>query len=402
MPRIQTTPEFESLFNPAHPHFATRYKSRRGGRGSGKSWQFARGLLFRGTCKPLRILCTREFQNSIADSVIKLLDDQAHELGLSSFYEIQKNAIYGANGTEFLFKGLRHNIQSIKSIEGIDIVWVEEAQTVSEESWKTLVPTIRKPGSQIWISYNPSEDSDPTHQRFCINPPPESENIEVNWNQNPWFPDELEKERKYMQSVDPDEYDHVWNGQTKKRSHAQVLNGKWVVSRFSPDDCWDGPYQGADWGFAQDPTTLIRCWIHDSTLYIEHEAYGVGVDIVDTPKLFEKVPGAKLHKIRADNARPETINHIKNQHWTIEAAPKWQGSVEDGISVLRSFRQIVIHERCKNTIQEARAWSYKVDRLTGDVLPILVDKHNHTWDAVRYALAPIIQARKGYGALIKM
>ena len=156
---------------------------------------------------------------------------------------------------------------------------------------------------------------------------------------------------------------------------------------------WDGPYFGADWGFSTDPTVLLKMWVHNKRLHIEHEAYKVGCDIVDTPKLFDTVPGSRRYVVRADCARPETIHHVQRAGFRIEAATKWPKSVEDGITLLRSFEKIVIHPRCKNMIQEARLYSYKTDKLTGDVLPDIIDRHNHCWDAARYGLLPLIRRR---------
>jgi phage terminase large subunit len=289
-------------------------------------------------------------------------------------------------------------------MEGIDIVWVEEAEKVSKNSWQTLIPTIRKPGSEIWITFNPDEETDPTYQRFVVNPPPDAIVRKVNWRDNPYFPEELRREMEYLKSVDYDAYLHVWEGETRKRSDAQILNGKWTVEWFEPQPGWDGPYYGADWGFANDPTAGVRMWVNATDprgpeLMIEHEVYGLRVDIDKTPELFDRMPQAREHTIRADNARPETISYMQNHGYpSVVACAKWPGSVEDGITFLRSFRRIVIHTRCTHTAQEARLYSYKVDRLSGDVLRDIVDKHNHCWDAIRYGLEPLIKG-SGLGML---
>lgn len=197
-----------------------RYKIAKGGRGGGKSWAFARALLILGASRKLRILCAREFQNSTADSVHALLKDQAEKLGLGSFYEVQQTRIIGANGTEFSFEGLRHNVTKIKSYEGVDICWVEEARTVSKSSWDTLIPTIRKPGSEIWVSFNPELAEDETYKRFITHPPTNSEVATINWYDNPWFPVELQQEAKDLLARDPIGYETVWEGHCK-----QVLDG---------------------------------------------------------------------------------------------------------------------------------------------------------------------------------
>jgi phage terminase large subunit len=189
-----------------------RYKVLLGGRGSGKSWGIARALLIMGAQRPLRVLCARETQKSINDSVHKLLEDQIQALGLQGYYVVEKGRILGANGTEFTFAGLKHNINNIKSLESYDIVWVEEAQTVSKTSWDKLIPTIRKDGSEIWVSYNPELKTDDTHQRFAINPPPNSVIVRINWRDNPWFPEVLREEMETLRAKDEDDYLHVYEG----------------------------------------------------------------------------------------------------------------------------------------------------------------------------------------------
>ena len=208
---IQEFPKkLQPLFTPS------RYKELHGGRGGAKSWGVARALLLKGAKEPLRILCAREFQNSIKDSVLKLLADQVEALGLSHFYEVQTQAIIGINGTTFAFEGLRQNITRIKSYEAVDIVWIEEAQTVSKNSFDILIPTIRKEGSEIWLTWNPEFEDDETYKRFITIPPSDCIHIEINWRDNPWFPKVLEQEKADLYARDPDSYDHVWEGKCRQ------------------------------------------------------------------------------------------------------------------------------------------------------------------------------------------
>jgi phage terminase large subunit len=380
---------------------AWRYKVAFGGRGSAKSWTVADALILRAVSRPQRILCAREFQRSIADSVHHLLETQIDRMGLRPAFDVHNTSIAcKPTGSEFIFTGLKHNIKSLKSCEGIDVCWVEEAEAVSDESWENLIPTIRKSGSEIWITFNPDQETDPTYQRFIVNPPPKCKSAKVSWRDNPDLPDVLKDELEHLRRTDPDAYAHVWEGGCWTRSDAQIFNGKWVIDDFEPvagshrpEANWNGPYQGADWGFSSDPTVLLKMWVHNKRLYVEHEAYKVGCDIVDTPKLFDSVPNSRRYVIRADSARPETINHVRRAGFHIEPATKWPKSVEDGITLLRSFEKIVIHPRCKNMVQEARLYSYKTDKLTGDVLPDIIDRHNHCWDAARYGLLPLIRRR---------
>ena len=372
----------------------SRYKVLWGGRGGGKSYAIADQLLVDGLQKPHRILCAREYQASIKDSVHRLLADRIEHWGLSSFYEIQRDTIIGKNGTAFVFRGVRHNVQSIKSMSGLTRVWVEEAQTVSEESWRVLIPTIRDDGSEIWLSLNPNRKEDATSQRFIESQPDECLSIQINWDGNPYFPDTLDAERRRdRERLDSATYAHIWEGAYLENSRAQVLADKITVKELDTQGM-DGPYYGADWGFSQDPTTLVRCWVSGDNLYIDAEAYAVNQDIDKTAELFDQVGGGRDHVIRADSARPETISYLQRHGYPrLTGVKKWAGSVEEGIQHLRAYKQIVIHPRCEHAIDEGRLYSYKVDRLSGDILPTIVDAHNHIWDAVRYALEPLIRRR---------
>lgn len=202
--------KLQGLFQPA------RYKVLYGGRGAAKSWGVARALLIQGAKEPLRVLCAREFQNSIRDSVHKLLSDQINALGLDAFYDVQNAAIRGVNGTEFAFEGLRQNVSRIKSYEGVDRVWVEEGQAVSKNSWDILIPTVRKDGSEIWVTFNPEFEDDDTYQRFVLVPPKNAIVVDINWRDNPWFPQVLEEERQALKERDKDAYDHVWEGKCRR------------------------------------------------------------------------------------------------------------------------------------------------------------------------------------------
>lgn len=376
-----------------------RYKVFHGGRGGAKSWGVARALILIAASSKVRILCAREVQNTIKDSVHKLLRDQIEAMGLLPWFTITDTAIRSAAGSEFIFKGLRYDVQGVKSTEGIDICWVEEAQTVSQNSWDVLIPTIRKPGSEIWITFNPDQDTDPTYQQFVAQPNDDAIVVEINYTDNPWLPDVLRNEAERCQRNDPEAYAHIWLGKCRKNSKAQILRDKYCIEPFEPAEDWDGPYYGADWGFSNDPTALVKLWIHNRKLYVEHEAYKSEVELDELPAFFRQVPGSERHTIRADCSRPETISHMQRHGFGgVIGAEKWPGSVEDGVAFLRGFDQIVIHPRCVHTAEEARLYSYKVDRLTGDVLTAIVDKWNHAIDAIRYALQPLIR-QSGFGLL---
>ena len=367
-----------------------RYKIYYGGRGGGKSWSFAQALTGESYRRKLRILCTREFQNSIQDSVHRLLSDQISAMKLDPWFKITRSSITSHIGSEFIFKGLQRSIQEIKSTEGIDICWVEEAQTISEDSWEILIPTIRAQNSEIWVSFNPYQEEDPTYQRFVVNTPPDSICKKVGWQDNPHFPDVLDRERLYMQRIDPEAYQHVWEGFCRQISDAVIFRGRFEVNTFdTPQDARF--FYGLDFGFSQDPCALVRCFIQDNKLYIDQEAWEIGVELDHMTEFCNRVPGADSWPIKADNARPETISHLRRRGFACDAAPKWAGSVEDGIAVLKGFEKIVIHERCKHTAEEFRLYSYKVDKQTNDILPQIEKKHDHTVDALRYALSGYIK-----------
>jgi len=391
---VQIPKAYRKLFKPY------RYKVYYGGRGGGKSWGFALALLIKGGQKKTRVLCTREIQGSIKDSVHKLLCTCIENYKLEAFYRITRDAIYGKNGTEFIFHGLKHDPLQIKSLEGVDICWVEEAQKISHDSWEILTPTIRKEGSEFWIAFNPNLETDPTYQRFIVNERPEQLTVKVNYNDNPFFSDELRTELEYQKELDYQDYLHIWEGECKQASDAQIFKGKFVIEDFdTPLDMTF--YHGLDWGFSQDPTAVIRCFIIGNDLYIDHEAGGKQIELDNTYKLIDTIPNAKQYTIRADSARPESISFVRRQGYRIESVHKWSGSVEDGIEHIRSFEKVHIHTRCMETANEFVRYSYKVDRLTEDILPTIVDKDNHYIDALRYALQPMIK-RKGAPKLARV
>lgn len=375
-----------------------RYKGAKGGRASGKSWFLAELLVEEMVANPdLQFVCVREIQKSLKFSAKKLIEDTIRKLGVSHLFTILQTEIRrnGGNGI-VIFQGMQdHTADSIKSLEGFDRCWVEEAQSLSARSMELLLPTIRTPGSELWYSWNPDQDTDPVEKLFTNNP--DSVVVHVNFTDNPFCPDEMKKEAARHLRVDPDSYGHVWLGEYNTKNEAQVLHGKWRVDELQPTD-EDSCYFGADWGFSQDPSTLIKSWIIERgdkrTLYIEKELYKVGVEVVDLGGFFNRIPESRGFKIRADNARPELISHLRREGYNIHPCKKGAGSVEDGITNLRSFDEIVINPSCKYTIQEARLWSYKVDKRSGDILPKLVDANNHCWDAIRYALEWMIKPSK--------
>ncbi len=390
-------PAFEFLADP--PLGSVRYRVAYGGRGGAKSWSAARVLLIHGAQQKLRILCSREYQSSIRDSVHRLLSDQVNDLGLGDFYRIEQTRIYGVNGTEFLFYGLKRDVHSIKSLEGVDLCWVEEAEAITQESLNVLIPTIRAQGSEIWFTFNPKLLDDPIYRRFVNDPPDNAIVRKVGLEDNPWASQTLKDERADLLRRDPEAEAHIWGGEPWTRTDAQVMGGLYTVAEFEPAEHWDGPYFGADWGFSQDPTTLIRMWTVDSRLFIDREERGIGWSMDEINRRFRRISGADDHVIRGDCSRPETINELRQRGLNVLAAKKWAGSVEDGIEHLRGYEQIVIDPQCTGIIQDARLWRYKTDPRTGDVLPKLRDGNDHGWDAVRYGLVSLIRKRASWGVV---
>jgi phage terminase large subunit len=292
---------------------------------------------------------------------------------------------------------LHHNITEIKSTEGVDHCWVEEAENVSAESWDVLLPTIRKAGSEIWITYNPKDDDAPTHKRFVLQRQPDEVLVQTNYldtlDAGVLGKETLELAERDKVN-DPDRYEWVWMGKPRRLSASRIFASKIRTATFEPS-ADTRFFHGADWGFAQDPTVLVRSWIDGRTLYVDHAEYGYGVEMQELHDLFDKVPTARTWPIHADEARPETIAYMRREGYNIDGAEKGKGSVEDGIEWLKSFDAIVIHERCTNFIDEGRLYSYKVDPRTGEVLPIVVDAYNHGWDALRYAWVDYIKNRYG-------
>ncbi|HEM8278583.1 TPA: PBSX family phage terminase large subunit [Providencia stuartii] len=404
--RIEIPPKLVPVFE----NEGVRYRGAYGGRGSAKTRTFALMTAIRGYMAAKNgqsgvILCAREYMNSLEESSMEEVKQAIRSVPwLNDFYELGEKYIRTkCRSVSYVFAGLRHNLDSIKSKARILIAWVDEAESVSETAWTKLTPTVREAGSEIWVTWNPEKDGSATDKRFRKEPPDNAIIVEMNYDDNPWFPSVLEEERLSDQSrLDQNTYAWIWEGAYLENSDKQVLANKYVVQSF-PDELWkkaDRLLFGADFGFAKDPNTLIRMFILDDCLYIEREAYGVGVELDHMSAFYDEIPEARKWPIKADSARPETISYLKRQGFNISAAKKWQGSVEDGITYLRGFKQIVIHPRCKETAKEARLYSYKTDRITGEVLPVIEDEYNHCWDAVRYGLDGYITQKSNAGLLV--
>ncbi|MGE0366957.1 MAG: PBSX family phage terminase large subunit [Phycisphaerales bacterium] len=404
--RIPTARVFVPLLEPA------RYKGARGGRGSGKSHFFAERMIARCVADPnTRAVCVREFLASIKKSVKLLIADKIKSMGVSSRFDVQKTEIHvldedGERCGRIDFQGMQdHTADSIKSLEAYDICWVEEAQSLSEHSWGLLRPTIRKEGSEIWCSWNPRSPKDPVDKFFMENKDGRRVVlVDAQYFDNPWFPTALQEEMERDRERDNDRFLHVWCGNYQKHSQARVFRN-W---RIGSDKDFPShlrkltPRYGADWGFANDPTVAVKCYIDEDAkkLYVVAEAYKIGCEIVDTPALFDDLDECAMRKYpcRADSARPETISHMKKHGYPLMMpAVKGKNSVEEGVKFLQSF-DIIVHEDCVHCIDELTFYSWKVDKHTEEVTNELDDKKNHVIDAIRYA-AESVRNRSRIGVL---
>lgn len=382
----------------------------KGGRGSAKT----RSLALMSCVYVMRLamagkegvwLCGREHLNSLEESSLEEIKGAVRsDPSLEAFFDVgEKYVRTRCRRISFVFAGLRHNLDSIKSKARILGAWIEEAENVADVAWRKLLPTVREEGAEIWISYNPESPESATHKRFVEEPPSNCIVTEINWRDNPWFPEILNQQRLDDQRLRPDIYDHVWEGAFLTMTEAQVFAGKYEVKEFEPDRLWDGPYFGMDFGFAQDPTAAVECYIGGRILYIRRCAGRVKLELDDTPAyMLERMPLLARHTVRADSARPESISYLsRNGVPSIRGVKKGQGSVEDGVAFIKSFDRVIIHPDCDEVAREFRLYSYKVDRLSGDIMPKIVDANNHYIDAIRYALEPMVGGgnRQVFGVL---
>ena len=380
------------------PH---RYKVAYGGRGSGKSWSFARALLIQGAQKPMRILCTREIQKSIADSVHKLLADQITSLKLSAFYDVQQAYINGKNGTEFSFAGLQqHTIDSIKSYEGVDIVWVEEAHAVVKKSWDVLLPAIRKPGSEIWAGYNPQLESDETHQRFVVTPPPDCVSVLMNYNDNPWFPAVLEQERLHAKAtMKPEQYAHIWEGKCMPAVEGAIYFEQMsqAESRIAnvPHDGLLKTHVIFDLGWNDAMTIILAQKIageirivhyiegHQRTL-AEYSAELKSLTLDDQPINWGHVylphdGYSKRHKSGKSDA--EVMGQLG---WTVMPVPNMH--VEQGINRVREVfpRTYFNRDRTGRLVECLKRYRRQINQQTNEPGAPLHDEYSHGADVMRY------------------
>jgi len=370
-----------------------RYRCAYGGRGGAKSFSFALMSVIFGVQKKISVLCVRQFFTSVAKSFYKeLIAAIEFSPWLKQFYTIKKTEIVGNNGTTFEFGGLEININNVKGATQFDLWIVDEAEDVCEMAWQVFPQSVRKVNSEIWVIFNPQKKDSPTDLRFRQKPPQNSKVVELQYYDNPFFPDILNRERlRDKEILNSATYKWIWFGDYLEMTEAQIFKDKYIVQDFKPGWDWDGPYLGLDFGFSVDPTAAVKFWIYENILYIEYDAGQVGLELDETVEFLSKaIPDFTKHIVVADNARPESISYLKRFGLPlIEPAKKGPNSVKEGLTKLLSYKKIVIHSRCRNTLSEFKNYSYKVDKHTSRITSLIIDANNHYIDAIRYGAEQI-------------
>lgn len=384
-----------------------------GGRSSAKTRTALAKLLIRAVEKPNQtILCTREFQSSIATSTYAELKQIIYQKELTDLFVIKHDKIECKNGTVFIFKGLARDIMQIKSIPNIDICLVEEAETIKQDLWDVLDPTLRKEGSELIILFNPREHLSATYRKWVEETIDDEDilRVEINYYDNPFNSQLILKKIEHMKNHDYARYEHIYLGKVLGISEDVIFKDRFKIldvpiekqnGRFKYQGNEIGMLYGMDFGFSVDPAAMIElCFLDPNTIYIHNEIYQTGIlpnNYIATIRK-EFGPHTIQAKWFADGARPDSIAQLKHDGMRIESAPKPKGSVESGVEYLLG-KNIIIHPRCKNMIFEAYNYKYKKDKNSGLILSEIVDAHNHGWDAVRYALCKQIAALSGRSIL---
>ena len=369
-----------------------------GGRGGAKSAALTALGILESYIDDGVILCCREIQKSINDSIYGSIVGFIDEKKLTDDFKILNNEITNLKtGAKFIFAGLKHNITNIKSIHKLRVVLVDEAENVSQESWDYLRPTPRYGNTRIYVVFNPRFESDPTYQEFVKKSDATTLAIKIGWQDNPWFPASLDRQRKRDAKGDAGRYAWIWDGEFLQISEASIYAKKIVSENFEIDKTFGEPLIGIDWGFSNDPTAVVECYIKNNTLYIYNAAEKIGLELDDTANWLTKhVPNIRRYASRADNARPETISKVRRDGVAlIKPCKKWKGCVEDGIAHIQSYDAIVIHPQADSARAELVAYSFKKDR-HDEITATPLDQDNHIADAMRYALEPYIGGKFTY------
>ncbi len=387
---------FVSLFERGH----YRYKIYKGGRGGAKSTAFAIASILLARSQPLTIVCGRQFQVSIAQSVKKLLDDWITKLGFAAeFNSTHTEITHLRTGSTFTFIGLDRNPDSIRSLEGADICWIEEAATITQESLDILIPTIRKAGSEIWFSYNPRYDDDAVDARF--QDPRDNVLVkEVDYRDNPFFfLSPLPEEMSSLSHAAPKRYAHVWRGAYSVLADAAIFTNIEVKDLgWAIPESW--PLLGLDFSRGgSDPHAIVRLFVNraERFIYISHEHVGHST-IDDLPAFVKSVPNTDDQHIRADSANPDLIEMLNGRDLAVIPAKKGPGSVIAGILWLQGYK-LIVHPRCVITLRELQRYAWETDKRTGKILHKPVDADNHTIDAIRYACEDYMETDEDHGGV---
>lgn len=374
----------DALFAPA------RHKAFYGGRGTGKSWSVATYLVVKASNEKRRIVCARQFQNSIRDSSKELIEKRIQQLGLAPQFDItERDIVHKGTKSSFVFVGLERNIESIRSLEGADICWIEEARTIRAKSMEVLLPTVRAPGSEMLWTWNPESPEDPVDAYFRKGAPPENSVVTyVETRDNPYFfATELAAEMETLKRGNPARYRHVWLGEYDTSYESKVFTN--VKIGRVPVPVHVPPRYGMDFGFGSDPSFVVKVYVlPGNVVYIAGEACG-RTTMDQLPALVRGVVHQDGDLVKADASQPGTIEFLQARGINAQAAKKGPGSVKSGITFLQGH-EIVIDPTCEHMREEARLYSWMVDRLTGRSLNTPVDANNHGWDSVRYAVEDLI------------
>ena len=374
-----------------------------GGRGSAKSEALALIGIAESYIDDGVILCAREIQKSIDDSLYSSIAHKINDMGLADDFLILRTKIHNLRtGAQFVFAGLKSNITNVKSITKLRVVLVDEAENVSQNSWDVIRPTPRYNHTRLYVVFNPRFENDPTWKEFVATPDENTLVVKINWRDNPWFPKSLERQRIRALRGDIGKYNWIWEGDFLRVSDRSILGRQLSVDYFDVDESYGHPYLGIDWGFSNDPNVIVECYVRGNELYVRRCGIKRKVQLTSTAAwLSDKVPMVKQYPARADCARPETVSMVSNTLPMVKACKKWSGSIEDGVALMQTFEKIVIHPKaCTNQdeqdelIAELYGYSYKVinkDTPQEEVTASIEDKSNNVADAIRYALEPLIK-----------
>lgn len=383
-------PAFENLST--HQYDAIVWK---GGRGGAKTEALVAIGILESYIDDGVILCCREIQKSLDDSLYSAIVSGIKDRELSHHFKILNNEITNlVTGAKFIFAGLKSNITSVKSINKLRVVLVDEAENVTQNSWDVLRPTPRYGNTRLYVVFNPRFEADATWQEFIVKKDDRTLVITINWQDNPWFPPSLNNQRQRDARGDAGRYQWIWGGKFLKISDASVLGKKIRSEYFEIDESFGDPLIGIDWGFSGDPTAITESYAKGRILYIRRAADQIKLELDDTSEwLIKQVPNVLSYTSRADSSRPETISKVKNDKQNpiklIKACKKYPGSVEEGIAFLQSFEAIIVHPEADACLAELTAYSYKKDKFDQPTT-ILQDKDDHYADSLRYGVEPLI------------